>query len=395
MTATTSAPSSTLTDEMLARFDERAPVYDRENRFFTEDLAELRGSGYLDLAVPREYGGAGLTLAEVGALQRRLAYHAPSTAIAVNMHFYWTGLAADLLRAGDRSCAWILERAAAGDVFAAGHGEAGNDVPLVYSTTSAERVDGGWELTGHKIFGSLSPVWDWLGVHAMDTSDPARPQIVHAFVPRTASSFRIEPTWDVLGMRATESNDTLLDRTFVADEHVALVCPAGFAGAGMFQIGVFAWALLGFANVYTGIAERAFDLSVQAAHRKTSLGLTRSMAYHPEVQHQIAEMRLALETGRAIVDRTTADWSTGVDHGAEWPLKLIAAKYVAVNQAWKVVDTALDVSGGSGIFRRNRMELLFRDARLGRIHPASSALTHELIAKFSLGIDPDEQPRWG
>ncbi len=395
MTATTTAPAAVLTDEMLARFDERAPVYDRENRFFAEDFAELRASGYLDLALPTEYGCPGLTLAEIGAHQRRLAYHAPATAVAVNMHFYWTGLAADLLRAGDTSCAWILERAAAGDVFAAGHGEAGNDVQLMLSTTKAERVEGGWELTGHKIFGSLSPVWDWLGVHAMDTSDPQNPRIVHGFIPRTASDFRIEPTWDTLGMRATESNDTLLDRTFVADEHVALVCPAGFAGAGMFQVGVFAWALLGFANVYTGIAERAFDLAVAGSHRRTSLGLTRSMAYHPEVQHQIAEMRLALETGRAIVDRTTGDWSTGVDHGGEWPLKIMVAKYVAVTNAWKVVDTAMDVSGGSGIFRRNRIEQLFRDARLGRAHPASSALTHELVGKFSLGIDPDEQPRWG
>ncbi len=395
MTATTTAPAAVLTDEMLARFDERAPVYDRENRFFAEDFAELRASGYLDLALPTEYGCPGLTLAEIGAHQRRLAYHAPATAVAVNMHFYWTGLAADLLRAGDTSCAWILERAAAGDVFAAGHGEAGNDVQLMLSTTKAERVEGGWELTGHKIFGSLSPVWDWLGVHAMDTSDPQNPRIVHGFIPRTASDFRIEPTWDTLGMRATESNDTLLDRTFLADEHVALVCPAGFAGAGMFQVGVFAWALLGFANVYTGIAERAFDLAVAGSHRRTSLGLTRSMAYHPEVQHQIAEMRLALETGRAIVDRTTGDWSTGVDHGGEWPLKIMVAKYVAVTNAWKVVDTAMDVSGGSGIFRRNRIEQLFRDARLGRAHPASSALTHELVGKFSLGIDPDEQPRWG
>lgn len=395
LTSPRATTATALTDEMLARFDERAPQYDRENRFFSEDLAELRASGYLDLALPAEYGGPGSTLAEIGALQRRLAYHAPATAVAVNMHFYWTGLAADLLRAGDSSCAWILERAAAGDVFAAGHGEAGNDVQLMLSTTTAERVEGGWELTGHKIFGSLSPVWDWLGVHAMDTSDPANPRIVHAFIPRTASNYRIESTWDTLGMRATESNDTLLDRTFVDDAHVALVCPAGFAGAGMFQVGVFAWALLGFANVYTGIAERAFDLAAAGAHRRTSLGLTRSMAHHPEVQHQIAEMRLALETGRAIVDRTTADWSTGIDHGGEWPLKIIAAKYVAVTSAWKVVDTAMDVSGGSGIFRRNRMEQLFRDARLGRAHPASSALTHELVGKFSLGIDPDEQPRWG
>jgi alkylation response protein AidB-like acyl-CoA dehydrogenase len=391
----TAAPTEVLTDEMLARFDERAPVYDRENRFFTDDFAELRAAGYLDLALPTAYGGPGLTLAEIGAQQRRLAYHAPATAVGVNMHFYWTGLAADLLRAGDPSCTWILERAAAGDVFAAGHGEAGNDVQLMLSTTRADRVDSGWELTGHKIFGSLSPVWDWLGVHAMDTSDPQHPRIVHAFVPREARNYRIEPTWDTLGMRATESNDTLLDRTFVDDAHVPLVCPAGFAGAGLFQVGIFAWALLGFANVYTGIAERAFDLSLAAAHRKTSLGLTRSMAYHPEVQHQIAEMRLALETGRAIVDRTTADWSAGVDHGAEWPLKIIAAKHVAVTQAWKVVDTAMDVSGGAGIFKRNRMEQLFRDARLGRAHPASSALTHELVGKFSLGIDPDSQPRWG
>jgi alkylation response protein AidB-like acyl-CoA dehydrogenase len=196
-------------------------------------------------------------------------------------------------------------------------------------------------------------------------------------------------------MRATESNDTILDRTSVADEHVALVCPAGFGGAGPFQVGIFAWALLGFANVYTGIAERAFDLVVSAARKKTALGLTRSTAYHPEVQHQVAEMRLALETARAIVDRTAADWSDGVDHGPEWPLKIIAAKYVAVTEAWKVVDTAMDVTGGSGIFRRNRLEQLFRDARLGRAHPANSAVTHELVAKFSLGIDPDEQPRWG
>ncbi len=153
--------------------------------------------------------------------------------------------------------------------------------------------------------------------------------------------------------------------------------------------------MLGFANVYTGIAERAFDLTVARAHQRTSIALTRSMAHHPEVQHDIAEMRMALETAQAIIGRTCDDWSSGVDHGALWPLKILTAKHVAVAKAWQVVDTAMDVSGGAGIFRRNRMEQLFRDARLGRIHPANSALTHELVGKFSLGIDPDLQPRWG
>lgn len=392
-TAVTAA--SALTDEMLARFDERAPLYDRENRFFHEDLQELRDSGYLTLALPEQYGGAALTLADVGRLQRRLAYVAPATAIAVNMHFYWTGVAADLLRAGDHSMEWVLERAAAGDVFAAGHGESGNDVPVFLSTTTATRVDGGWELTGRKIFGSLSPVWDWLGVHGVDAADPDNPRIVHGFIPRTADGLRIEPTWDVLGMRATESNDTILDRTFVSDDQVVLVTPAGFAGAGPLQVSIFAWALLGFAQVYTGIAHRAYDLTVERVHQRGSIALTRSMAYHPEVQHEVAEMRMALESVDALLATLTEDWSAGVDHGALWPLKILTGKHVAVTKAWQVVDTAMDLSGGAGIFRRNRMEQLFRDARLGRIHPGNSALTHELVGKFSLGIDPDEQPRWG
>ena len=384
-----------LTDEMLARFDARAPVYDRENRFFTEDFDELRASGYLDLALPPEYGGPGLSLAEVGKLQRRLAYHAPATAIAVNMHFYWTGVAADLWRAGDTSCTWILERAAAGDVFAAGHGEVGNDIPLFLSTSNAERVEGGWRITGHKIFGSLSPVWDWLGVHAMDTSDPHHPQIVHGFVHRSSTGVTIEPTWDALGMRATVSNDTLLDGVLVDDDRVALVCPAGFAGAGHFQVAIFAWAMLGFSHVYAGIADRAFDLTLDAVSRRTALALTRSMAHHPEVQHHVAEMRIALEAVDASIRTVSQDWSAGVDHGPLWPLKIVAARHFCSEQSWRIVDTALQLSGGSGVFRRNRMEQLFRDARLGRFHPANSALAHELVAKFSLGIDPDAQPRWG
>ncbi len=63
-------------------------------------------------------------------------------------------------------------------------------------------------------------------------------------------------------MRATASNDTILDRTFVPDEATILVCPAGFAGAGMFHVALFAWALLGFAGVYASIAQRAFDDTV-------------------------------------------------------------------------------------------------------------------------------------
>ena len=390
-----SRSGSVLTDEMLTRFASRSPGYDRENAFFAEDFEELRAAGYLKLAVPSELGGAGLSLAEVVREQRRLGYHAPATALAINMHLYWIGVAADLLRAGDGSLHWILEETARGAIFAAGHAESGNDIPILLSTTKAERVEGGYRFTGRKSFGSLAPVWTYLGIHGMDTADPSRPQIVHAFMPRDTEGYRIEDTWDVLGMRATRSEDTVLDGVFVPDRYIGRIVPAGAAGIDRFVLALFAWALLGFGNIYYGLARRAYEMTLQSVKSKRSLGLSRSMAYHAEVQHTVAEMTLALDTIEPHLERVATDWSSGVDHGSAWPKEIFSAKYHAVESSWKVVDLALDAAGGFGIFRRSGLEQIFRDARLGRIHPANSMLTHEIVAKTALGISPDETPRWG
>lgn len=383
-----------LSDTLLSRIQERAPVYDRENRFFQEDFDELKAAGYLKLPVPKELGGPGFTLAEVCREQRRLAYHAAPTALGVNMHLYWVGVAADLWRSGDKSLEWMLKGAMNGEVFAAGHAEGGNDLPLLLSTTRAERARNGYRFTGHKFFGSLTPVWTYLGIQGMDTSDPAAPKIVHAFMPRNTQGYHIEDTWDTVGMRATKSDDTILEGAVVPDRYIARVVPAGGAGIDLFVLGIFAWALMGFGNVYYGLAQRALDLTLENVKQKKSLGLTRSMAYHPEVQHSIADMVIEMESIGPHLDRVAQEWSDHVDHGPNWAIKLIAAKYRAVEGSWRVVDTALELSGGMAIFKRAGMERLWRDARLGRIHPANTALAHEFIAKTALQL-PEEGARWG
>jgi alkylation response protein AidB-like acyl-CoA dehydrogenase len=388
--------TSILSEEVLARCQQRAPGYDRENRFFDEDFEELRQAGYLTMAVPRDFGGAGLRLAEVCREQRRLAYHAAPTALATNMHLYWTGVAADLYRAGDTSLQWLLEEAGRGEVFAAGHGEAGNDLPLLYSSARAQRVDGGYRFYGHKIFGSLSPVWTRLGIHAMDHDDPTGPKVVHAFMPRDAEGYRIKNTWDTLGMRATQSDDTILDGAFVPDERVVRVLSPDWAGADLFVLAIFAWGEPTFANIYLGIAERARDLAVAGAQKKTSAaGLSRTMAYHPEIQHAVAEMSLELEGAIPHADRIAEDWTNGVDHGGLWASKLVAAKHHCVTAAMRVVDLAMDVSGGAGLFKTNEIERLYRDVRAGGIHPANAALVHEIVGKTALGVLGAEGPRWG
>ncbi len=384
-----------LSDELLARLDSRAAIYDRENRFFDLDFEELRAAKYLTVPLPSQFGGPGLNLAEVCRLQRRLAYYAPATALAVNMHLYWIGVAADLWRSGDTSLEWMLREAAAGEIFAAGHAESGNDIPVLLSTSKAERVDGGYRFTGRKHFSSLTPVWTRFGLHGMDTSDPGQPKIVHAFMPRDSANYIIKETWDVLGMRATRSDDTVLENVFIPDRYVARIVPPGGAGVDAFVLSVFAWALLGFGNIYYGLAKRALDTSIASVKKKTSMAVSRSMAYHPEIQHTIADMVIELESVGPHLDRIAEDWSNGVDHGAEWPAKIFAVKYHAVEASWRVVDLGLDIAGGTGIFRSAGYERLLRDARLGRIHPANSFLTHEVVGKTALGISLDEHPRWG
>ena len=118
-------------------------------------------------------------------------------------------------------------------------------MPLLFSTTKATPVDGGYKIEGRKSFGTLTPVWTRLGFHSMDSSDPAAPKVVHGFLPRDSEGYHIEETWDALGMRSTRSDDTVFEGCIAPTEKIARVLPAGAAGMDLFVLGLVAWALGG------------------------------------------------------------------------------------------------------------------------------------------------------
>jgi alkylation response protein AidB-like acyl-CoA dehydrogenase len=194
-------------------------------------------------------------------------------------------------------------------------------------------------------------------------------------------------------MRATQSHDTVLDAVFVPDERVGRVVPAG-APDDLFLVAMNMWALPLIASVYLGIADRALELAVDSAKQKTSIAIGRgAYAYNPMVQHQVAEMYLERDAADATVARFIDDWLAGADHGDGWTSKLFSMKWRAIEAAKRVVDVALDVTGGVSMFKRNELERLYRDVRCGGFHPGNDALTHEMVGKTVLGIAAD-QPRW-
>jgi alkylation response protein AidB-like acyl-CoA dehydrogenase len=317
-----------LPDELLARMRERAEAYDRENRFCEEDLAELRERGYLTAMVPEDLGGAGLNLGQVARLQQRLAGASPATALAVNMHLMTLGVVRVMAQRGDHSLDYVAAEAMAGEIFAFGVSEPGNDWVLQGSnTTAARQPDGGYLLTGVKIFTSLSPVWTRLLVHGLDESDPENPVVVYGFIART-DAVRPGENWDVLGMRATESRATVLTDAPLRADRIARTIPAGRT-PDLLTFGITANFQLLIASVYAGIAARALDLAAAGLKARRSARQQTSYAQIPEYRVRIADAYRDFLPVTAQIDCYTRDVDELVDHGAGWPLRLVSARIVA------------------------------------------------------------------
>ncbi|TKR24350.1 acyl-CoA dehydrogenase [Cellulomonas hominis] len=386
MTSGSAAPRTLLTADLLARVAERAPVHDRENTFPHADLAELRDAGYLRAFVPEALGGAGLTLEEVAREQVRLAGAAPATALAVNMHLVVTGMAAVLAARGDDSLELVLRDAAAGEVFAFGNSEAGNDLVMFASRTRAERQpDGGYRYFGTKIFTSLSPVWTRLTTFGLDADHPDGPRLVHGVVARADGGIETKDDWDTLGMRATQSCTTVLDGAYAAPERVFRALPPG-PSADPYVLALFQVFEILLAAVYTGIGRRALELAVAAAHRRTSMKNDgRTYAQDPDIRWRIADAAIAQDGIEPQVWALARDVDEAVDHGALWFAKVVGLKVRATETAREVVDRAIRVSGGGSYFSRSELGRLYRDVLAGLFHPSDDESAHSTVANAWLG----------
>lgn len=388
MTASASAPAfdaaTFLPDELLERFRERAARVDRDNVFPDEDLAELKDAGYLAILVPQALGGAGLGLAEASMLQQRLAGAAPATALAINMHLVWTGVAKVLADRGIETLRFVQEGAAAGEVFAFGISEAGNDLVLFGSDTdAAPQPDGSYAFTGTKIFTSLAPVWTQLGLHGLDTTSPDGPQMVYAFVPRS-DAVRTRDDWDTVGMRGTQSRTTELHGVVApADRVVRRVAPGPNPDPIVF--GIFSVFELLLASVYTGIARRAIEVAVATAKKRTSKKTGATYSQDPDIRWRIAEMALAYDALPPQLASLSRDVDTLADHGAQWFALLSGVKHRAVTTAKRVVDEAVLVAGGSSYFSGSELGRLYRDVLAGLFHPSDPESAHSTVAAAWLG----------
>lgn len=367
----------------------RAAGYDRDNAFFAEDLAELRASGYLTAFVPTSMGGLGLSLLDVVHEQMNLAAAAPATALAVNMHLVWTGVAKAMLDRGDDALEFVLREAAQGELFALAISEAGNDLVLFGSTTEAvPEPDGGYEFTGTKIFTSLSPAWTRLGLFGLDTTSADAPKLVHAVVARDAAGITVLDDWDTMGMRASQSSSTRLERVRAEPQRVFRRLDPG-PNPDLLIFSIFSNFETLLSAVYTGIGRRALELGVENALRRTSAKNDgTAKALDPDIRWKLADAAIAYDAILPQLDAVAADIDAGVDRGDQWFRALVGLKLRATDTAKFVVDQAIRVSGGSTYFSGNELGRLYRDVLAGGFHPSNEDSAHATVATALLGPLP-------
>lgn len=353
-----------LTQDLLERIRSRAAGYDRDNAFFAEDLDELRAAGYLE---PR-------SLIDTVHDQRLLAAYAPATALGLNMHHVWVGVARVLADRGDHSLDWVLADAAAGELFAFGVSEPGNDAVLWDSTTVATAVEGGFTFTGTKVFTSLSPAWTRLGVFGRDGDT-----LVHGFVTRETPGWRSLGDWDMLGMRATQSHTTVLEGAFVPHSRLSRTLPVG-PNTDPFVFGIFANFLLLVGAVYAGIADRGLELAVEAVTRRRAMHTGEPYSQNPDFRWRIADAAIALDAIAPQLQSLAADVDGVVDHGASWFRLLTGARHRSTETARYVLDQALRCAGGNGFRATGELARLQRDVLAGIYHPSTAEAVHSTVA---------------
>lgn len=364
--------------ELGTRIGEHAARHDREGTFVAEAYGVLKEAGYLALAVPEELGGRGATIREVAMAQRELARHCASTALASVMHHHVTLFTAWRHKRGLPGAEATLRRVAEEGIVLVSTGGADQTRPR----GAATKVEGGYLVSGRKIFASQSPVGTVLStMFAYEDPDDGL-LVLNMAVPLASEGVTVLDTWDAMGMRGTGSHDVELRDVFVPDERVLARRPHGRVD-GPLQV-ILSVAMPPIAAVYLGIAEAARDHAVALVN-------ATARAADAIVQRQIGLMDTRLRVAGWALDGALAIVGDDPEPSMDTVVAVMAAKREITLGGAEVCDLALTVGGGAAFYRTQPIEQCFRDIQGARYHPFTpdESLVHAGLV--ALGLPADER----
>ena len=356
--------------ELAEEFRGRTADYDRTGEFPKENYDRMREAGYLRAIVPVELGGLGATLPEMALAQQELARGCASTALAVNMHQFQVGAAADGFRKSGANEAPLRRVANEGIILGSAGAEAIVAGEWTTPTTAEHRGDT-YVLSGRKFFVSQASGMNVVRVNALDTETG---ELIVVAVPTNLDGVRIDPTWDTTGMRATASHELVLENVTVPETAIG----ARLAGKEPLRTPQYAaimrWFYPMMSSVYLGVAAEARELALR------SLQKARNSNYRDAslTDAMIGEMEIAFVTAASARDSLTPQLVEATETADIVRLGL-TLKQIAVDNAIATVEKAVAIAGGGAYFRKSPLERLARDVQAGRFHPPAAPVSQQII----------------
>jgi len=344
-------------------FADRAARYDREASFPYENFDDLRDAGLLTLAVPERYGGLGADFVTYAMVAEELGRHCGSTALTFNMHTATCLLAGpiadELGLTGDELATLDARRELLFDGVVSRHllhsqpfseGLSGRATTGV--ATMAKPVDGGYLVSGRKIFASLSESAD---IHNVVCLVPDDDRVRLLGVEAGADGLSIVGDWDPLGMRGTVSKTLVLDEVFVPSDHEWI--PPGVFD----QVAArYPWFYMTLSFAYLGLMRSVVDFTGSYLRGEID-GSARG--HLPQKQHVWSEMNLLYDRARAltysVLDRVAVDPHPD-DVKLAW-----SSMITTMEGAPELASMAIRACGGRSLLRPLALERLYRDARCG------------------------------
>jgi acyl-CoA dehydrogenase len=360
-------------DRLGADFAKRAAAHDEDGSFVAENYAALRESGAFAAGVPAELGGGGASHAELCAMIQALARHCSSTALAFSMHTHPVAAQAYMWRAGNKAPEPLLRRVAAEGVIIATSG--GSD--WIHGSGKLEKVEGGFRLTGRKIFVSGGLGADLLLTTGVLDDPREGPTVVNVPVPLKSDGVKILDTWKVLGMRGTGSHDIQLEGVFIPEAAAGLRRPAGKWHPFMHTICLIALPVVYAA--YLGTAEAARELALRLAARRKD---------DPVLPLAVGELERAIVTARLIHADMVA-LAASAKPGPEATAAMLTRRGILGDAVVLAVEKAMEAAGGAGFYRDAGLERLFRDVQASRYHPLPDKVQARVTGRVLLGLDID------
>jgi butyryl-CoA dehydrogenase len=357
------------TNEVLPK----AAEIDREHRHPAELVKRMAELGFLGIAVPEQYGGAGLDNVSYAIAMEEVSRACASTGVIMSVN---NSLVCDpIYRFGtDAQKQEWLTPLASGKLlgcFALSEPEAGSDA-AAQKTVAEKQSDGTWVINGTKNWITNGPVADVCVLFTMNDKALGHKGITAFILPMKTKGVRTGPPDDKLGIRGSKSSQIYLDDVRLPGDALLGEVGRGFAVA----MSTLDGGRIGIAAQALGIARAALEDSLGYAQQRRTMG--KPIIQHQAIAFKLADMATEIDAARLLVHR--AAWLK--DNKQPYGKEASMAKLYASDVANRAAREAIQIFGGNGYVTEFPVERHFRDAKITEIYEGTSEIQRLVISGY-------------